>query len=204
VVFGLVAAGTASADSAIVREPRPVAAFHAISVPGTIQVIVTIGKAASVELSGEADLLPKVTTTVKDGVLVLDTPRRMNNRKSKQLRAIVTMPELKAVEIGGTAELKATGLASANLRVDIQGTGSITLSGTAGTMEVSIDGTGEVDADKLAAEDARVAIGGTGQATLRASKSVEVNVSGTGSVDIAGNPARVKKSVTGTGSVHVH
>jgi hypothetical protein len=49
---------------------------HALAVPGTIKVEVTVGKAAGVELRGEADLLAKVTTTVKDGVLVLDTPKR--------------------------------------------------------------------------------------------------------------------------------
>ena len=200
VVVGL--AGSARGDAPVSRETRPVTEFHAISVPGTIQVSVTVGKAASLELTGEADLLAKVTTTVKDGVLVLDTPRRMRNHS--HLRAIVTVPALDAIDVSGTAELKVTGLAAAGLAIRIPGTGTVTLAGTAGTIQASIDGTGQLDADQLAAKDARIAIGGTGQASLRASQSVDVTVTGTGSVDVAGNPPHVKKSVSGTGSVHVH
>ena len=200
-VFGLVAAGTASADAPVTSETRSVAAFHAISVPGTLKVEITVGKPARVEVSGETDLLAKLTTTVKDGVLVIDTPKRMRGRN--HLRATITVPELDAIELSGTAQVTAAGLAAAGLALRIPGTGSITVTGTTGTMEVAIDGTGEINADKLSAKDARVAIGGTGQASVRASQSVEVSVSGTGSVNIAGNPPRVKKSVTGTGSVHM-
>ncbi len=198
---GLVSHGTAGADAPLARETRAVGAFQAITIAGALKVDVTVGKAAGVELSGEPDLLAKVTTTIQDGALVIDTPKRMNNRRT--LRATVTMPDLRSILISGTADMKVAGVANAGLAISIPGTGSLTLAGSTGSLKVRIDGTGNIEADKLAAKDARVDIAGTGQATLRATESVDINISGTGSVEVAGKPARVRKSVTGTGAVNV-
>lgn len=198
---GLVQTGAASADAPIVREARPVGAFQAITIAGAIEIDVVVGKAASVELSGESDLIGKVTTTVKDGVLVIDTPKRMRNHR--HLRANVTVPDLAAILISGTANMKVAGIGNAGLDINVPGTGSLTLTGSTGSLRVRVDGTGSIDADRLAAKDARIDVGGTGQVTVRASQSVDIDVSGTGSIDVVGKPAHVRKSVTGTGSVHV-
>jgi hypothetical protein len=198
---GLVQTGTASADSPIIQEARQVGAFHSITIAGALKVEVTVGKPARVELSGESDLLGKVTTTVKDGVLVIDTPKRLQGRN--HLRATVTMPDLQSLLISGTADMKVTGVANAALAISVPGTGSLTIAGSTDALSLIVDGTGQITADKLAAKDARVEISGTGSASLRASQSIDVNVSGTGSVNVAGKPARVRKSVTGTASVQI-
>jgi putative autotransporter adhesin-like protein len=201
-LFLAFAFATVHADAPLSREERPVGAFHAIEIAGTLRVEVTVGKAAHVEVAGEPDLVGKITATVKDGVLVLDTPRRLRNRT--HLRATVTVPALDAITISGTGDMKVAGVTGDRLAINLSGTGQIDVAGTTTSLSVSVDGTGQIDAGTLAAKDARIDVRGTGQATLRAVDSVEVKISGTGSVDILGNPARVKKSVTGTGAVQVH
>src|SRR5678815_560857 len=59
-------------------QARSVGAFHAVELAGVLEVEVTVGKPASVEVSGDADLIDKVVTTVKDGVLVISTPDLRN------------------------------------------------------------------------------------------------------------------------------
>jgi hypothetical protein len=200
-VLAFALALAAHADAPVSHEPRTVAAFHAIELAGTLEVDVTIGKPARVEVSGEADLLDKVSTTVKDGVLVLDTKPRM--RSHRHLRASIVVPDLRSITISGTGEMTVAGIANDSLAISLPGTGAITATGSTGALHVVVDGTGDVAAKGLTAKDATVEVNGTGQATLHATQSVEAKVTGTGSIDIVGNPTRVKKSVTGLGSINI-
>jgi hypothetical protein len=176
--------------------------FHAIELAGTLEAAVTIGKPASVELTGDADLLDKVITTVKSGVLVLDTRFPEHDHGNHHMKALVTVPDLSSIAISGTGSMKVTGIANESLAISLPGTGAVTVVGTTGALHVIVDGTGQVAAKDLAAKAVTVEVSGTGQATLRASQSLDATISGTGSIEVHGRPARVKKSVTGLGSIH--
>jgi len=198
----LVGCSSVSAEPKPGGETRTVSGFHAIDLAGTLEVEVKVGKPASVVVTGEADLLDKVITTVKDGVLVIDTRPRLRNHN--HLRAIVTVPDLTSLAISGTGAMNVTGIASERLAINLSGTGAVTAAGSTGALQLVVDGTGEVAAGALAAKAATVEVSGTGQATLQASQSLEAKISGTGSIDVTGHPARVKKSVTGLGDIHIH
>lgn len=197
----LLALGAAKADPQA-SEARNVPAFHAIDLAGTLDVEVTVGKPMSVQVSGEADLLDRVTTVVKDGVLVIDT-RREPKRRSNHLHASVTVPDLTSVAISGTGGMKVAGVANESFGISLPGTGQMSVTGSTGSLRIVVDGTGDIAAKDLAAKSAIVEVNGTGSATLRVSQSLEANVTGTGSIDVHGKPARVKKSVRGVGSIHI-
>jgi hypothetical protein len=196
----LLALGAANADPQA-SEPRSVPAFHAIELAGTMEVDVTIAKAQTVQVSGEADLLAKVTTVVKDGVLVVDTERNM--RRRHRLRVTVTVPDLSSVALSGTGEMKIAGLANQSFAISLPGTGQLSVTGSTSSLRVVVDGTGQINAKDLATKSAKVEVNGTGSAVLRVTESLEANVTGTGSIDVHGKPARVKKSVSGVGSIHI-
>jgi Putative auto-transporter adhesin, head GIN domain len=195
------APGRAGADPRLAREPRTVTTFHAIDLAGTLGVEVTLGKAASVEVVGDPGMLDQVLTTVKDGVLVLDTKPRLAGHH--HLRAIVTAPDLASLSLSGTGGLKLTGLANERFAIQLSGTGAIAAAGTTGSLRVTVDGTGQLAAEDLSAKAVAVDVSGTGQASVRATQSLEARVTGTGSIDVYGKPASVKKSVTGVGSIHI-
>lgn len=197
--------GLAQADPSPASQARTVPAFHGIDVAGVIAVDVAIGKPASVQVTGDADLLDKVTTTVKNGVLVIDTDRKLRRRNDRKqhLRAIVTAPDLSSFVLSGTGELTITGIANDELEISVPGTGALSARGSTGTLRVNVAGTGQITANDLASKDATIDVSGTGQVKLRASQSLEARISGTGAVDVFGNPSRIKKSVTGTGAVQM-
>ena len=192
----------AHADPKPAAEARTVAAFHGVELAGTLQVEIEVGKPAGVTVTGEADLLDKVVTTVNDGVLVLDTKRDLPRKH--HLRAVVTTPELTSIGISGTGDMHVAGIAGDSLAVRVPGTGALTLAGQASTLRLSVDGTGNIAAKNLATKVATVDMSGTGSATLQVSQSLDAKISGTGSIDVHGHPAQVRKSVTGVGNVHVH
>lgn len=198
-LFALLAFGIARAEPSATQS-RSVGAFNAIELAGTLEVEVAIGKPASVQLTGDADLLDKVTTTVKDGVLVIDTPHKIS-RRNYRMRANVTVPDLSSIALSGTGAMNVNGIANDNLAITVPGTGSVVATGSTGALRVVIEGTGQVTAKDLGAKTAVVDVAGTGQIKLRASDSLEAKISGTGAVEVHGKPARIKKSVTGTGSI---
>lgn len=204
--LGLLLALAASAHAEpSTSQQRQVGAFHAIDLAGTIEVEVTVGKPASVEITGDADLVDKVVTRVKDGVLVIDTPELRNHRsrRDSHLRAIVSAPDVDALMLSGTGAMKVTGISNERLAVDLGGTGALTASGSTGALHVAVGGTGEVAGKQLLAKDVVVDVGGTGSARLHASRSLDARISGTGSIHVSGHPSQVKKSVSGLGSIHI-
>jgi hypothetical protein len=196
----MLALGAAHADPQA-SEPRTVPAFHAVELAGTMEVEVAVGKGQSVQVSGEADLLAKVSTVVKSGVLVIDTPRDL--RRRHHLHVAVTVPELSAVSLSGTGGMKITGVSSERFAMDVSGTGQLIVKGSTGSLRIDVGGTGEVVAKELTAKSAVVDVSGTGSATLFVTDSLEADVTGTGSIDVHGKPAKVRKSVSGVGSIRI-
>jgi hypothetical protein len=200
--LALLAPSLASAEPA--SATRSVSDFQAIDLAGTLEIELTVGKPASFVLTGDAELFDKVITKVKSGVLVIETRfERDDHHGRRHLKALVTAPDLKSISITGTGAMKVTGIANESLSISVPGTGAVTVAGQTGTLRVTVDGTGEISAKNLSAKAAIVDVGGTGQATLSTTDSIEATISGTGAIDVHGKPVRVKKTVTGTGSIHI-
>ena len=202
-VFALLAlAGSARADVDV----RKVDAFSGIDLAGVMVVKATIGP-SKVEVHGDADLLKLVSTTVQNGVLVVDTPRdfmkSMKGRKDGKLEVIVSAPDLSRVSISGTGTIDVAGLASRSLSASIAGTGALRLAGKTDKLKLVVDGAGEVKAKNLVANDVDVEIPGTAEAHVHAAKSLDADVPGTAVVRVYGKPANVKKSVHGTAIIDV-
>lgn len=189
------------ADPQLARESRSVPAFQAIEVAGVIEVEVELGKPVSVEISGEADLLARVTTKVKDGVLVIDTKEKLP--KNTHLHAAVTAPDLSSLGLSGVGSLKVTRVANQRLELNLSGVGSLSAKGTTGTLRVVNSGTGDVEARQLVAKVSTVDMTGVGQAVLHTTESIDARLSGVGGIEVYGNPTHVKKKRSGIGDIRI-
>lgn len=86
------------------------------------------------------------------------------------------------------------------LEVIISGAGKTELSERADDQRVTISGVGSYDAKKLMSKDCKVVINGTGKATVNVSKTLDIDMSGIGSVNYIGNLS-VMLSVTTGGTI---
>ncbi|HEY0190628.1 MAG TPA: DUF2807 domain-containing protein [Kofleriaceae bacterium] len=184
------------------HQARQVPAFHGVELAGTMGVEVVAGKPGAVELVGDAELFGLVSTTVKDGVLVIDT-RFPKDAHNIHMHAVVSVGDVSSLMVSGTGSIKASNLASPTLSLSLPGTGHLKVAGTAGALRVEVAGTGSVSAQQLVAKSVVVAMSGTGSATVDAIDAVDADLSGTGSIDIQGHPARITKRKTGLGSIHI-
>ena len=89
-----------------------------------------------------------------------------------------------------------------SVEAELSGAGTITLAGAARNFQAESNGSGTVDAKRLRAETVKVRQTGSGNASVTANATVAVAVSGSGDVDVYGDPPQRSISRTGSGDVH--
>jgi hypothetical protein len=81
------------------------------------------------------------------------------------------------------------------------GSGALTLAGSCAELKAESAGSGEFDAQHLRADIVNVRQTGSGSTSVTAQKTVAVSMSGTGEIEVGGNPAQRSVSRSGTGDV---
>lgn len=102
----------------------------------------------------------------------------------------------------GTGDLTVDAGNGDRVEAELSGGGTITLAGAARSFEAVSNGSGTLDAQRLRADDVKVRQTGSGNASVTAHATVAAAVSGSGDVDVYGNPPQRSISRTGSGDVH--
>ena len=100
----------------------------------------------------------------------------------------------------GAAEVRLTGLDLDKLRVEMQGSGSVELSGRGTDEQARITGSGQYRAADLGADKADLRLEGAASAEVMAREKLRVHISGSGSVRYRGDP-KVTSTIEGSGTV---
>jgi hypothetical protein len=82
----------------------------------------------------------------------------------------------------------------------VNGSGDVTLYGSAGVYNSDINGSGDISALGLACTDAGISVKGSGGHTLSVSHALDVSIWGSGNVQYKGSPA-VNTDIQGSGRV---
>ncbi|WP_288380777.1 GIN domain-containing protein [uncultured Massilia sp.] len=83
----------------------------------------------------------------------------------------------------------------------LTGSGSLTIVGSTRALTATASGSGDLDARHLRADTVKVSQSGPGRSTVQARDTVAASVSGSGDIEVHGNPGERSVSRTGTGSV---
>ena len=180
-------------------EPRQVPAFAKVELSGAFHADITASAPQAVEISGDDNLVPLVTTDVTGDVLHIDTSKRV--RPKLDLVAKLATPALAAVSVSGSSQLELRGVSGDAFRLEVSGSAQGKAAGATHKLSIHVSGAGSIDASALAAEDVTVNITGSGDLDVSASGVLDVSISGAGHVRYHGTPREVKKSISGSGSV---
>jgi hypothetical protein len=77
----------------------------------------------------------------------------------------------------------------------------MTIVGSTRELQANASGSGELDARHLRADTVQVSQTGSGQSTVHAREKVSASISGSGDIEVVGNPAERSVSRTGSGAV---
>ena len=152
---GTAGSGTISTGS------RPVAGVRAVELD--VAGVLTIDQTGAESLTIEADdnILPKLTSDVVDGTLVLGVKHGERISTRKPIKYTLTVATLDGIAVNGSTTVVASGLSTDGLKVAMSGAGHMTVAGRAGSQAVTISGAGQYQADKLASHGASVDISGS-------------------------------------------
>lgn len=109
--------------------------------------------------------------------------------------------QAKAV-VHGTGDLTLDAGNGDSVDAELTGSGTIALAGAARSLHATSNGAGTLDAQRLRADDVTVRQTGSGNASVTANATIAAAVSGSGDVDVYGNPPQRSISRTGSGDVH--
>jgi hypothetical protein len=104
--------------------------------------------------------------------------------------------------VHGSGELTLDAGNGDSVEAELTGSGTITLAGAARNFKAMSNGSGTLDAQRLRAEEVNVRQTGSGDASVTAHATVAAAVSGSGDIDVYGDPPTRSISRTGSGDVH--
>jgi hypothetical protein len=187
-------------------ETRAVRGIHAIRLVAHVSVHVVQGDKESLRIQGEDNILPLITTECENGALVVGLRQDLVNtlRPTKPVKLDLTVRELSAIDIPGSAEVESPGLRAKTFSVTIGGSGSVKLNLGAEQTRIDISGSGTVTM-RLSSAETRLTIPGSGTCRLTGmTDRLWVEISGSGVCTAAGLASReAHVSVSGSGKVEV-
>ncbi len=184
----------------VVTEERDVSDFTSVSLQGVGELFIDQTGSELVDITADDNLLPYIETRVSDNKLIISIQRNITFSDVGELTYHVTVAELDSLELDGLSNITVDNLNGEALTVNLDGAGSITVSGEVDRQTVEINGAGKYDAANLKSREAVVTHSGAGLAVVQVSDQLDATLNGIGTVEYIGDP-QVTKDVSGLGSV---
>ncbi len=192
-----------------------------ILLSGEYDLEIVQGNTKSIQVIADENILPYIILDEKENRLAIRTKDGFDISPSNTVHLILTTDKLSELNVNGSADvtspsiltgadylkLEIVGSGNITLQVNtpsvnahIAGTGDMKLSGETKELKIMIDGQGNFKAKELKAESVSVIINGTGEASVFASTKLDIHISGSGDVSYLGNP-QVTQHIAGSGKI---
>ena len=201
-------------------EVRTLRNFSRVELKIDAQVILTQGAQQEVRVEAQRNILDILETEINGDQLEIEYGR-YDVRSHDPVKVYITVPSLSEVDLSGSGKIQSAAPWTATsfrahvsgsgeiimnfakvdgLRTNVSGSGEMRLSGVAQSNNATISGSGKIYAYDLATQDTYASITGSGKSYVTAARSLDVDLSGSGSVYYRGNP-KVSSRITGSGKV---
>ncbi|MDQ1154326.1 GIN domain-containing protein [Brevundimonas sp. SORGH_AS_0993] len=182
-----------------------------LTVDSSVDVEYVQGDANSVVVTGPKALADRVR--IEDGHIRLgegdervvfgwDSGNFSARTERDELKVVVTAPNVTRFVANGSGDLTIRSYDQPSLALDIAGSSDVSASGRADRLSLDIAGAGDADLASLTLKDAKIDIAGSGEATVAATGTVDVDINGSGDINLALRPAKLNSSISGSGEVH--
>ncbi len=181
-----------------VTEKREIAPFTSIETNGAFNIDIVCQKDVSMEIEGDDNILPLVSTEVSNNVLRLNPSQSYSVGDPFVLR--ITVGNLEAITANGAGNIRISGVSNEKLQISSDGAPAISASGSTKMIGIDTNGAAKIDTHNLRAAHAVVDSNGVSKVDLGVSDRLDVTVSGPSVVTYRGDPV-VNKTVHGPGKV---
>lgn len=180
------------------KQKREVGSFNSISAAGAFDIEIVCQEAQSIEIEGDDNVLPLITTVVSNNVLHLTNSRGYSVSHPITIR--ISVPDLVAISATGAGNVDVAGLKNEKFQISANGAPTIRASGSTSVLEIDAKGAATINSHMLRAVQVVVDAKGVSNVEVYALEQLDATVAGPSHVIYAGN-AVVNKTVHGPGSV---
>ena len=180
------------------RQKRNVGSFTSISTEGAFTIEVTCQKDVSLEVEGDDNVLPLITTEVGSNILRIKNTK--NYSTSEPVKFKISVPNLEGLSVNGAGHIEIKNLNNDKFEIDTNGAPTVVVSGNTKVIDVGANGAGKVDAHNLHASRGVVDSKGVATVDLDVADQLDVTISGPAKVTYKGDPV-VNKTIHGPGKV---
>ena len=205
----------------IVTENRNTGSFSGVSVGGAFEVEVNIGDITKVEVEADDNLIGDIKTSVSGDMLEISSGSLVN-LKGRHYKVYVTTPVINTIKSTGAADIEVKGMlfnnttlflessGASNIKATVDGVNTdivssgaseITLSGRTKKLSIEASGSSSIAAKKLQTPVADVSTSGSADTDVNVTESLKASASGASSINYFGNPSKVEKTESGSGSI---
>jgi hypothetical protein len=181
-----------------VTDQREVAPFATVELAGANTVVIHVGAPPSVAVTGDDNIVGRVTTLVRAGRLVIDDTGSFTTKVP--MRVAVSVPSLDRVELSGAGTVTVDGVTGADLGAELTGNGTLVVSGTVRRETAVLAGAGTLDLHDVLADESIARLQGTGTIRIQATSTLDATLTGVGTILYGGDPTVTMRN-TGTGTV---
>ena len=181
-------------------ENRAVASFDSLDVNFAGAIAVRSQEQQSLEISGDDNIIPFITTEVKNGTLYVRATKGYSPQQKLQIR--VSTPNVKRFVFDGVGDANLFNIKNDRLAIVVTGVGSFSVSGETKELDITLSGVGSVDAKNLRAVNAKVNSNAVGSVDLYVTRQLDINSTGIGEVNYYGNPKTINKQAEGIGKIN--
>jgi hypothetical protein len=165
---------------------RSVAAFSELSVGNGLEFEVTVGKGASLEISGDDNLISLVTTQVEGKRLTLGVDKKLKQRQP--LRVRVGTERLDGIRVVAGAKGKVSGVRAEAFHVESGGGATVEIAGSSQALEVKSRSAARVDLKGFSAAKGIVTAADASTIELGYLEELDVTQTGMSRVIYRGEP----------------
>lgn len=205
----------------MVTKTRSTGSYDAVQLVGSMNVELIAGSEGNIKVEAESNLQEYILTEVKNGTLKISTEKGVNLHPTEDIKITVPFESLEEVALTGSGDIwnkdvikasnfkvQVTGSGDMTLNLDVRdlegkitGSGDINLKGRSENFECSVTGSGDFEAYDLDAENVEAKVAGSGDIMVNAKQSLTARVSGSGDINYRGNPEKQDFKTFGSGSV---
>lgn len=191
-------------NGSMTSEKRKVTEYDQIALEGSMNVELVAGQEGNLKVEAESNLLEYIVTEVSGKKLKISVERRINLSPSRGMTIKITVPfqSIDQISLTGSGDIYTSDrIESGDFRVQLTGSGDISLDLDCASVDGTLTGSGDVRLKgKTRRFDCRVT--GSGDFEAFGLKAEMVNASVSGSGDIQVNPTdELRARITGSGDI---
>ncbi|HEY6176015.1 MAG TPA: head GIN domain-containing protein [Kofleriaceae bacterium] len=180
-------------------ELRPVTGFTAITVSGAIAVDIGTAGEPRVEIAGDDNLVPLITTEVTGSRLVIRNQKEIRPKVPLVIR--IAAPQITELAVSGASSAVLHDVHADNLKLELDGASKLRADGAVHQLTLEAGGASDADLDQLAVERATVTVSGSSEAEVAVSKALDARAQGASSLTYRGDPPELKQDASGASKI---